>query len=196
MLHICLYSPSRSHRVPPTISCSSTTPQLSQNTHFWHLSESLHAMIMTYHQVQHTLSMVSIFSCLSSCLSHNYKLTAECRSDCGCGSLLWLAATGRFSIRASIKKSTCHFATVLSEPTHEWCTGTQRASHQSPFEHPLQRTTPISLDHSLQVNLRTCSITASEWIFKFTALWAPSAFPNTIGHGVQVNLCSLWIAAS
>ena len=72
--HIRSYPPHGSHLHPPSLSFSSTTQQSSQNTKLSYPSPSLHAMIMSSHQVQHTLSTQD---CLSSLHFHDYKLTTE-----------------------------------------------------------------------------------------------------------------------
>ena len=54
--HIRSYPPYHSHLHPPSLSCSSTTQPSSENTKLSHPSLSLHDMIMSWHQVQHTPS--------------------------------------------------------------------------------------------------------------------------------------------
>jgi len=92
--HICLYAPHCSHLYPPSLSFLSTTLPSSQNTKLSHPSLSLHAMIMSWHQVQHTPSTTytdysihrvqytpstaSTHDCSSSLHSHNQELTPEC----------------------------------------------------------------------------------------------------------------------
>jgi len=76
--HIRSYPLRRSHFHPPSLSFSSTTQPSSQNTKISHPSLSLHAMIMSWHWVQHTPSTASTRDCLSSLHSHDSKLTPEC----------------------------------------------------------------------------------------------------------------------
>jgi len=92
--HIRSYPPYRSHLHPPSLSFSSTTQPSSQNTNLIHPSLSLHAIIISWHQVQHTpstayteysihrvqhtQSTASTHDCLSSLHSHDYELTPEC----------------------------------------------------------------------------------------------------------------------
>jgi len=87
--HIHLYPPHHSHLHPPSLSFSSTTLPSLQNTKFSHPSLSLHVMIMSWHQVQHTpstrihwvqhtLSTAFTKDCLSSLHSQDYKSTPEC----------------------------------------------------------------------------------------------------------------------
>ena len=54
--HICSYPPHCSRLHPPPVFFSSTTLPSSWNTKSSHPSESLHAMLMSWHQVQHTPS--------------------------------------------------------------------------------------------------------------------------------------------
>jgi len=54
--HICSYSPHRSHLHPPSASFLCRTLPSSQNTKSSHPSRSLHAVIMSWHRVQHTPS--------------------------------------------------------------------------------------------------------------------------------------------
>jgi len=56
--HIRLYPPHHSQLHPPSHSFSSTTQPSSQNTKLTNFSQSLHGMIMSQHQVQHTLTIV------------------------------------------------------------------------------------------------------------------------------------------
>jgi len=53
MTHIRSYAPYRSHLLPPSLVVSSTTLPSSQNSKLNHPSVSLHAMIMSSHQVQY-----------------------------------------------------------------------------------------------------------------------------------------------
>jgi len=54
--HLCSYPPHHSHLHTPSLSFSSTTLPSLRNTKIRHPSLSLHAMIMSWHQVQHTPS--------------------------------------------------------------------------------------------------------------------------------------------
>ena len=54
--HICSYPPHRFHLHPLFLSFLSTTLLSLQNTKLSHLSQSLHAMIMSWHRAQHTPS--------------------------------------------------------------------------------------------------------------------------------------------
>ena len=62
--HIRSYPPYRSHLHPPSLSFSSTTQPSSQNTNLYHPSLSLHAIIMSWHQVQHTPSTAYTEYCI------------------------------------------------------------------------------------------------------------------------------------
>jgi len=54
IFHIRLYPPHHSHLDTPTLSFPSTTLPSSWNTQLHYHSLSLHAMILTYHNIQHT----------------------------------------------------------------------------------------------------------------------------------------------
>jgi len=53
---ICLYPPHHPHLHPPSLCFSSTTQPSSQKTKLSDPSQSLHAMIVSWHRVQHTPS--------------------------------------------------------------------------------------------------------------------------------------------
>jgi len=55
---------------------------------------------------------------------------------------------------------------------------------------------PNSVDHSLQVYLQTCTITAFKFISKLVQLRHPSASPNSHNYGLQVHLecCSITVS--
>jgi len=92
--HIRSYPPHCSHLHPLSLSFSSITLPSSQNTKLSHPSLSLHAMIMSWHrvqhtfstaytkysihQVQHTPSTASTRDSLSSIHSYVSELTPEC----------------------------------------------------------------------------------------------------------------------
>ena len=76
---ICSYPPHRFHLHPPSLSCSSTSQPSSQNTKPSHPSLSLHAIIMSWHQVQHTPKTASTPDYLSSLPSPDYEVTPEWR---------------------------------------------------------------------------------------------------------------------
>ena len=71
---------------------------------------------------------------------------------------------------------------------------------QLPLHHPpnwlLRSTPPILVDHSLQVHLQTCSITASQCISEFTQSWSPIASPTSLNHDLQVHLHTRSIVGS
>jgi len=81
--HIHLYPRHHSHLNPPSISFLSPTPPSLQNTKLSHSSLYLHAIIMSWHWVQHIQSTAFAQDCLSSLHSHDYELTPECRFSCG-----------------------------------------------------------------------------------------------------------------
>jgi len=76
----------------------------------------------------------------------------------------------------------------------------QRIESQLPLclppNRPLPSTPPISLDHSLQVHLQSCSITASQCISEFTQARSPIASPTSPNHGLPAHLQTHSIMAS
>jgi len=75
-----------------------------------------------------------------------------------------------------------HIPTVASYLTDEQCLITRCAVHRPP---PSSR--PISLDHSLQVHLKSRLITASKCISKLSWSPPPSVSPNSLDYGLQVR---------
>jgi len=71
----------------PSHSVLSTTLPLSQNTQLSHPPLSLHAMIMSLHRVQYTLSTAYTHDCVRSLHSHDYELTPQCSFSFQCASL-------------------------------------------------------------------------------------------------------------
>jgi len=85
--------------------------------------------------------------------------------------------TSQFSIRASKVKTPCHISPVASWLTDELSPGAP------------------SIDR-LQLLVQSRSITTSKCIFKLARSRPPSAFPNSLDHGLQVYLQTSSIMAS
>jgi len=88
-------------------------------------------------------------------------------------------------------KSPSHITTFVSQLTDEISLSTRRAVLQPPLstsliplDHCFQRSSPKSLDYSLNVHLQTRSITAC----KFARSWPTSSSPNSLAQGLQVYL--------
>jgi len=149
------YPPHHSHLHPPSLSFLSTTQPSSPNTKFSHPSLSLHAMIMSWHQVQHTLSTAYTQHCLSSLHSHDYELTPECS----------------FSFRRTSQHDRPPSA---RSPWELKCIVTLSHSHGYELtnwwiesEHPARR--PLS---------------AYKYSSNVAQSWPPSASPNSLDHGL------------
>jgi len=178
--HICSYPPHRAHLHPPSLSFSSTTQQSSQNTKLSYPSPSLHAMIMSSHQVQHTLSTQD---CLSSLHFHDYKLTTESSFSSRHASLHDRppSASSPWELKGKFTLSHSHGC----ELTHWWIESqhpVRRRSTASQYSSKLARLwPPSSLDPRLQLYLRTRLITAST----LPRSWPLSVFPNSLDYGLQ-----------
>jgi len=91
--HIHSYPPPHSHLHPPSLSFLSITLPSTHHTKLSYPSLSLHAMIMSWHRVQHipkvqhTPDTASTQDCLSSLHSHDYEVTPECSLRLHRGSL-------------------------------------------------------------------------------------------------------------
>jgi len=187
----------------PSLSFSSSTLQSPKNTKLSHRSLSLHAMIKSSHQAQHTPSTVHTEYCIHRVLHHP-------KIDC-----LPLPA----SLSALSGPCCTQFFTFPRLRVNQWIES-QLLSHLPPDllppDRPLQSTPAISIDHSLSVLLQTRSITASKCISEFNLIsaskciskialsrppcaslsstWSrpPSASPNSLYHGLQVHLSDTW----
>ena len=208
--HIHLYPPHCSHLHPLGLSFSSITLSSLQNTKLSDSSLSLHAMIMSWHRVQHTPSTASTQHCLSSLHSHDYKLTAEysfsfrrasihdqhpsasspwerngivtLSHSHGCESTNWWIESGP----PGILSIDCLEVLVTSRTiTASNCIS--KLAHSQP-----QCVSPNSLDHGVEVHLQSRSITASKCIFDLE--WSPP--PSSYDHSLQVHLLTHSITAS
>jgi len=196
--HIRSCPPYHSHLHPPSLSFSSTTQPSSQNTKFSHPSLSLHDMIMSWHQVQHTPSTASTQDCVSSRHSHDYELTPECSVSFRRTSLHDRppSASSPWELKGKLTLSHshgCELTNCLIESQHR----ARRPSTASKYSSNLARSrppsaSPNSLDHSLQVHLQTRSMTATKWISKLARLRPPSLHD----HGLPVHLWGQSILAS
>jgi len=188
--HIRLYPPPRSHFRPPSLSFSSPTLPSSQNRKSSHPSLSLHAMIMSWHWVQHPPSTASTQDCLSSCHSHDYELTPECSISFRRVSLYDRSpsASSPWDLKDTVTLSHSHICESTNwgiESQHLACrpsTGSKYSSKVA-WLRP-----PSSHNHGLQVHLQTRSIMASKCISKLARSRPPSASPNSLAYGLQVHL--------
>ena len=113
------YPPYRSHLHPPSLSFSSTPLPSSQNTKLSHPSLSLHAMIKSWHPVQHCaecsihqVQQIPKIVCHPFILTiRSWPLNVASASDVP---PYRLTATSQLSIRAAKVKSHRHIPTVSS----------------------------------------------------------------------------------
>jgi len=211
--HICSYPPHHSHLQPLCLSFWCTTLPSSQNTKLSHPSLSLHAMIMSWQQVQHTLSpaynkysihrvdhppkmvslrfilMITRWSLNVASASGIPPYTIDCNQ------------LARYE--SSQVKSPCHITTVVKWLTDKYSLSTRHTVHRPPLS-----THPISLHPGLQAYrqtgllmafkfawswppsayLLTCSLTASNCISKLAWTLPQSVSPNTTDYGLQVHM--------
>jgi len=135
------------------------------------------------HRVQHTPSTAYTDYCIHQ-VQHHPKIDS-----------LLLAAT--FSSLGGC----CTQLSTFPQLQVNQCIETQLPSRLPP-NRPPPSTPPNSLHHRLQDHLQTCSVTASECIWKldrppsssseFTRSRPPSASPNSLNHGLHVHL---WVHA-
>jgi len=165
------------------LSFSSTTLPSSQNTNLSHPSLSVHAMIMSWHQVQHTPSTAYTEYCIHRVLHHP-------NIDC-----LPLPAS-----LSSLGRPCCtQFSTFPQLRVNQWIESQLPSCLPpalQPPDWPPPSTAPNSLDHGLKVHLHTRSITASQYISEFTQYRSPIASPTSLDHGLKVNLQLRSITAS
>ena len=174
----------------PSLSFSFTTLPSSQNTKLSHPSLSLHAMIMSWHSVQHTLSTASTQDCLSSLYSHHYELTPECSFSFWRASLhdRLPSASFPYELKGKVTLSRSHSFKF----TNWWIESQHPARRPSTAYNYLSKLTrsrppsasPNSPNHGLEVYIQTRSITAC----KFAQSWPPGASPNSLDHDLAVHL--------
>jgi hypothetical protein len=169
-----LYPPHRFHLHPPSLSFSSTTLTLLQNTKLSYPSLSLHVMIMSWHRVQHTPSNQD---CLSSLHSHDFKLTPECSFIFRSASLHDRppSASSPCELKGKVPLSHSHSCELTN-----WWIESQHPMHRpltaSKYSSKLAWLWPTSsLAYGLQVHLQTHSNVAC----KFARSRLPSAFLQT-----------------
>ena len=176
-------------------------------------SLSLHVMIMSWHQVQHTPSSQD---CLSSLHSHDSKLTTDCRFSFRCASLHDRppSASSSWELKGKVSLSHSHSCELTNwwiqsqHPVHRPSTSSKYSCRlawlwpPSSLDHCLQayfqtrsilastlarsrplRVSPNSVDYSLQSH----SITASKCIAKLAGLWPASLHD----HGHQLHIAKL-----
>jgi len=185
--HIRSYPPHRSDFHPPSLSFSSTTLLSLQNTKLSHPSLSLHAMIMSWHRVQHTPSKASTQDCLSSFHSQDYEWTPECSFSFQCASLHDQppSATAPWELKDIVTLAHSH----VCESTNWGIESQHPARHPSTSSKYSSKLAwlrpPSSHNHGLQVHLQTRSITASKCISKLAQSWPPSVCPNSLDYGLR-----------
>jgi len=192
-----------------SLSFSSTTLPSSQNAKLSHLSLSLDAMIMSWHQVQHTPSTASIEYSIHR-VQHPHKIVClpfilmitswplNVAASSGMASLHDLppSASSPWELKGKVTLSHHH----ACKSTNWWIDyqhPARRPLTVSKFSSNLARSSPpqcitklawlrppSSHNHALQVHLQTRSITASKWISKLAHLGPPSLHD----HGLQVHL--------
>ena len=135
------------------------------------------------HRVQHIPS-TSYTECCKHCIPHHPRIH--------CLPLL-------ASLWCHGRQCCIQFTTFQKLQVNQW-TESQLPLHLPsellPPDRPPPSTSPISLDHGLQVYLQTCSITAPECICNPAWLRPPSASSNLHNHGLQVFLWTCTIIAS
>ena len=163
-----------------------------KNTKLCHPSPSLHAEIMSDHQVLHTASIASsqvwmslppshiliswrmLYSTLYIPHSHNHELTINWSFSSHHASLLI------YRLQVLLQSWSIMASKCISQHALLWPPSASLSS----------------LDLSLQEHLQTRSITASRCISEFTWLWPPGASWIWLDHGIQVHLQTRWIMAS
>jgi len=196
----------------PSLSFSFTALPSSQNRMVTHPSLFLHAMIMSWHQVQHTPSTPSTLDWLSPLNTHDYELTPECSFSF---QRAFLHDRPPSACSPGEDKGTVSlWHSHGSKITNRWIEFQYPASCQSPprsnrHRRPFAASNCISTHtlwrprNSLNSGLPTRSITASKFapswppksISKFGELRPPSshdhglqsASPNTLFHDLQVR---------
>jgi len=178
-----------------------------QNTKSSHRPLSLHAMIMSWHrvhsihQLQHPPNIVSLHVIL---IIRSWPLIVASASRVP----LYMIDCHQPALHGNSKvKSPCHIPTVARYLTDDYSLSTRRTVHR-----PLLSTSPIRVDHSIQMHLQTHSIIAST----FPLSWRPTAHhqtcsimaskcisnltwlrsPSSHDHGLQVHLQTCSITAS
>jgi len=186
--HIRSYPLHRSHLHPPFLSFSSTTLPSSQKTKLSHRSLSLHAMIMSWHRVQHSPSTASTQDCLSSFHSDDYELTPECRFCFWCALLHDRppSASSPWELKNTVTLSHSHLCESTNwgmesqHPARRPLTGSKYLSKLTWLRRP------SSDVHGLQVHLETRSIRASKCISKLARSRPPSLSPTLLDYGLDV----------
>jgi len=178
-----------------SLSFSSSILPSPKNTKLSHCSLSLHAMIKTEHRVQHTPSTAyTEYSIHRVQQTMSTAYTAYCvipRSTVSCSQpvshLLADHVCTQFSTFPQLWvnqwiESQLPLRLPPELPSPDW-----PPPDWPPLDWPPPSTPPISLDHGLQVHLRTRSIAASKSISKLARLLPPSASLNLLDYGLQVH---------
>ena len=147
-------------------------------------------------QVLHTPSTASTQVYLSSLHSHDYKMTPECSFSFRRTSLHDPppSASSPWELKCEVTLSHSHGCRL----TNWWIEShhpVRRPSTASTYLSIITRSPPLSaspnsVDHGLEVDLQTFSITAC----KFAWWWPPSASSNPLDYGLQVStiMASKW----
>jgi len=169
----------------PSFFCS--TLSSPKNTKFSHPSQSLHAMIMIYHRVQHTSSTASsqIDSLpLQASFLHPGGVSAAVAPPSKSTASKYTSNVARSYPASASSTSLNHGLSV-----HLWVHSISVSYYISNLARSRpQRASPNLLDHGLPVHLQTHSITASKCISEFTRSRTPSTSPNWLDHGLGVYL--------
>jgi len=84
--------------------------------------------------------------------------------------------------------STGHIPIIASEQTIELCLTIHHTSNEWPQCHPPPRTSPISVNHVLQVNLCFWILSTSKYISKLTGSQSPNASLTSTDDRLQVHI--------
>jgi len=145
------------------------------------------------HRVQHTPSTVSTHDCMSSLHCHEYELTAECSFSLRCAPLYdrpssasspW-GLLGKVTLSHSNGWELTNWWMESQHPVRLPSTASRYSSNLAQSQ-PAS-VSPNSLDHGLQVQFQTRSMTASKCISRLIRL-RPACSHN---HGLQVHISKL-----
>jgi hypothetical protein len=145
-----------------SLSFSSSTLPSPKNTKLSHPSLSLHPMIKSEQQVQHTLSTA---------------YTAYC--------IIPTPTVSRFQPISLLSPD--HVVLNSLHSHHSEITNEQSLSTRCTVHRPPPSPPPILLDHSLPVHLQTRWITPSKCVSKLAGSHPRSVSPNSLDQGLQVH---------
>jgi len=184
----------------PSLAFLSTPLPSSLNTKWSHPSLSLHAMIMSWHQVQHSPStaVTKVQSprkilCLPFIpIMMSWPMNVASASSVPPYTIDRHPPSSPWQLKVEV---------TLSH-SHRYELNTWRIESQHLASHPSTRSkclsklagsqhrsgSPKLLDHGLQVHLQTHSITTAQCITQFTRSWPPILSPNQLDYHLQVHL--------